>query len=203
MDKTTLKAKAKETKYKAVGFVRDHWKEIVGGAVLIGLGLWLSSLPRDEENESVYEEDYYNFDSNSNVELDEIPGSQSHIQKVPPKRFIGEIDATGSRLKENEKRFLEKFSAQYDRFKGKEQIVEYEYEGWSSDGKYTRHTKTKHRFGDDKMSITIDESYEDDDGQTGSSSSQVELKARNVINYVRANRHREMFNGVRDIVDLL
>lgn len=203
MDMTTLKAKAKETKDQAVGFVRDHWKEIVGGAVLIGFGLWLSSLPRDEENESVYEEDDYNFDSNSNVEIDESRDSQSYIQKDPPKRFIGEIDATGSRLKENEKRFLGEFSAQYDRFKGKEQIVESEYEGWSSDGKYTRHTRTMHRFGDDKMSITIDESYEDDDGQTGSSSSQVELKARPIINYVRENRHREMFNGVRDIVDLL
>ena len=203
MDMTTLKAKAKDTKDQAVGYVRDHWKEIVGSAVLIGLCLWLSLLPRDEENESVYDEEDYNFDSNSYVELDESRDSQSYIQKDPPKRFIGDIDATGSRLKENEKQFLEALSAQSDRFKGKEQTVESEYTGWSSDGKYTRHTKTKHRFGDDNMSITIDESYEDDDGQTGSSSSSVELKARNLINYVKENRHLEMFDDVRDIVDLL
>jgi len=121
----------------------------------------------------------------------------------PPKRAIGEIDTTGSRLKINEKQFLEALSAQSDRFKGKEQTVESKFTDWSSDGKYTRHIKTKHRFGDDNMSITVDESYEDDDGQTGSSSSTVELKARTIINYFRKNRDLEMFNDVRDIVDLL
>lgn len=200
---TTLKAKAKEAKDQTVGFVRVHWKEIVGGVVLIGLGLWLSSQPSDEENESVYGEDDYNFDTNSYVELDESRDSQTYKQTDPPKRSIGEIDATGSRLKRNEKQFLEALSAQPERFKGKEQTVESKFTDWSSDGKYTRHTKTKHRFGDDNMSITVEESYEDDDGQTGSSSSTVELKARSIINYFRENRDLEMFDDVRDIVDLL
>lgn len=206
MDMTTLKAKAKEKKDQAMGFVRHHWKDIlvVGTVFIIGGVVWyLSSQPSDEENENVYDEDDDKFDSNSYVEIDESRDSQTYIQTDPHKRFIGKIEITGSRLKENEKQFLEEFSAQYNRFKGKAQIIESKSEGWSSDGRYTRYTKTKHSFGDDKMSITVEESYEDDDGQTGTSSSTVELKARNFINYVRKNRHREMFDGVRDIVDLL
>lgn len=204
MDTITMKAKAKETKDQAVDFVRHHWKEILlWSAISAGTVWYLSSQRNDEENKYVYDKDSHNIDSKTYVEIDESRDSQTNLQKEPPKRFIGEIDATGSRLKRNEKQFLEEFSAQYDRFRGLEQTVESKSGGWSSEGKYTRSTKTKHGFGDDKMGITVDESYKDDDGQTGSHSSPVELKARNIINYVRENRDLEMFDDVRDIVDIL
>lgn len=204
MDRTTLKAKVKEKKDQTVDYVRHHWKELLVIGALSAFFVWsLSSQPSDDENEYEFDEDDDNFDSNSYVEIEENRDSQTYRQMAPPKRFIGEIDATGSRLKGNEKKFLEEFSEQYDRFKGKDQTVVSEEKGWSSDGKYTRKIKTKHSFGDDKMSITVDESYKDDDGQTGSSSSPVELKARNIINYVTENRDLEMFDDVRDIVDPL
>ena len=197
MDMTALKAKAKEMKDQTVDFVRNNWKELLMGTITVVALLYQSS---DDENENAFDEDYDHFDSNSYIETDESRDGQ----KIdPPKRFIGEIDATGSRLKENEKQFLEAFSAQYDRFRGIEQTVESKYTGWSSDGRYTRNTKTKHSFGNDKMSITVDESYKDDDGQTGSSSSPVDLKARKLINYIKENRNLEMFDDVRDIVDPL
>ena len=200
---TTLKAKVKEKMHQTVAYVNNHREEILGvGITLITLGIlaWLATQPSDEENENGYN---YNFDSDSTVEIDKSRDSQTDIQVDPPKRFIGDIDITRSRLKANEKQFLEAFSAQYDRFKGIEQTVESKFTGWSSEGKYTRYTKTNHSFGNDKMSITVDESYEDDDGQTDTRSLPVELKARNIINYVRGNRDLEMFDGVRDIVNLL
>ncbi|MCA9922861.1 MAG: hypothetical protein KC421_10835 [Anaerolineales bacterium] len=204
MDTTTLKKKAKETKDQAVDFVRSHWKEILlWSAITAGTVWYLSSERNDEENIYLYDEDGHNIDSKSYVEIGDSRDSQTNLQKDRPKRFIGGIDATGSRLKKNEKQFLEEFSTQYDRFSGLNQTLESKHDSWCSDGKYTRFTKTKHSFGDDKMSITVDESYKDDDGQTGSSSLPVELKARNVINYVRENRDLKMFDDVRDIVDIL
>ena len=162
--------------------------------------VWLQSQPSDQENEKVYGENDDNFDSTSYVEIDENRDYQTHQQNDPPTRFIGEIDATGSRLKRNEKQFLEELSAQWDTLKGKEQTVESKFTDWSSDGKYTRHTKIRHRFGVDNISITVEESYEDDDGQTGAFSSPVELKARNIINYFKGNRSLKMFDDVRDIL---
>lgn len=196
MDTTTLKAKAKETKDQAMDYVRRHWKEILfWSTVTVGTVWYLSSQRNDEDG--------HNIDSKSYVEIGDSRDSQTNFQKERPKRFIGGIDATGSRLKENEKQFLEEFSTQYDRFSRLNQTVKYEGKSWDSDGWYRYTTKTKHSFGDDKMSITVDESYKDDDGQSRSSSLPVELKARNVINYVRENRDLKMFDDVRDIVDIL
>lgn len=128
--------------------------------------------------------------------------SQSYMQKKTPKKFIGDIDVTGSRFKADEKQFLEQFSTQYDRSKGKKQTIETKSDGWSSDGRYTRYTNTKHSFADGKMGITIDASYKDDDGLSGSNITSME-NGRNIINYVKENRNLEMFGDVRDIVDIL
>jgi hypothetical protein len=69
MDKTTLKAKAKETKDQVVGFVRHHWKDLllVGGAIILSAVAvaCLSSQRSDEENENVFDKDDDNFDSDS------------------------------------------------------------------------------------------------------------------------------------------
>lgn len=204
MDMIILKAKAKGKKDQTVGFVRRHWKDILlWGGIAIAIVLSISKDHSDEEIEIVGDNDDDNFDSNSYVGIDEDRESQTYVPMDTSKRLIGEIDVTGSRLKDNEKQFLEAYSEQYDRFKGKEQTVETKTDGWSSDGRYTRYTKAKHSFGDDKMSITVDNSYKDDDGQTGGSSSYVESKARNIINYFKENKNLEMFDDVRDIVDIL
>ena len=52
------------------------------------------------------------------------------------------------------------------------------------------------------MGITIDVSYKDDDGLSGSNITSME-NGRNIINYVKENRNLEMFGNVRDIVDIL
>ena len=208
MNINTLKAKFKQMQDQVVDFVRNHEEDLkVLGAitlatVVVGVVGVLLSQPGDEESENVYNN---NFDFNSDGEIDESRDSQTDLHKDPPKRSIGGIDITGTRLKANEKQFLEAFSAQYDRFKGLEQTLESKSDGWSSDGRYTRYTRTKHSFGVDKMSITVEVSYEDDeyDYEGSRSSSHVELKARNIINYVRGNSSLKMFDGVRDIVDLL
>jgi hypothetical protein len=208
MDITTIKSKAKEKKDQVVGFMRNHWEDIlivgVSTVLLVGLEVLLN---KDEYNNS-YDDNYlYDEDNEPNptscTETEISQSSQVNLQKDSPKKFIGEIDITGSRLKINEKQFLEVFSEQYDRFKGKEQTIESKTNGWSSDGKYTRWTKTRHSFGDDIMSITVDENFKDDDGLTGSYSTPVELKARNIINYVKEYKELKIFDDVRDIVDLL
>ena len=201
MDTTALKAKVKEKKDKAVEIWHRHWKKILfGTGVVVGLVVAynLSSNDNDEKNG---DEDDGNFDSNSYGELDEGSDSQTCIPRNYPKREIGGIDVTGSRLTEKEKQFLEELSAKYDRFKGKEQTVVRDDVGISSDGKYTSQTKTKFSFAEDKPSINVHMSYEDD-CQAYESTYTID-KGRDIINFVRDNKNLKMFDDVQDTMDIL
>ena len=179
-------------------------KKVVGIVLFVGVFAVIiekcsTSETDDDAGDFMYNIDDECFDTPSNLN-EEYYGQNSEQEK--PQKFIGSINVTGSRLKANEKQFLEEFSERYAEISGKEKTEESKSTGWSSDGKYTRYTHTKHSFEDDKIAITISSSYEDDDGQTGGDKTSLE-NGRDIINYVRENRNSEMFDDIRDVVDIL
>jgi len=186
--------KNKWEQYKALPL----WKRILLFVALVGFVLLLLWLLVSRQNDE--EKDYVGIDYDLDIDINEHLDNQTIVKNLPA-RFIGGIDVTGSKLKENEKQFLREFSEQSNRFIGKEQTKSTSHTGWCSDGKYTRQTETKYIFGED-MSIAIKTSYRDDDGQSGSSCSTL-TNGRDIINFVKENRKSEMFNDVRDIVDIL
>lgn len=211
MDKEP-KEEVKEQGVKAriVGFARRNKKKIIIVAGIVGTALagvaayvWIkSSNDNDEDNDTDcdgYDDDY---DSNSDIEPDAGLDKQPSTPRVYPKRDINGIDVTGSRLMDYEKNFLDNFSTQYDRFKGKEQTIERNDYGISSDGKYTRHNEIKYSFPEDKMGINVNRCYrDDDDGQTGESNETID-NGRDLINFFKENKNLKMFADVQDIVDM-
>ena len=112
------------------------------------------------------------------------------------------IEIGNSRLKNDEVEFLYQFVTQYDRFIGITETIRNSYTGWSSDGKYTRWEKYTYSFEKNEVSIYVEESYHDDDGQ-GGRHDEVINTAREVINWFRDYKHRRPFDSVRDICDLI
>ena len=215
MDTTELEAKDKEPKEEVkekgvkarfVGFVRRNKKKIIiGTGVVVGAiaaYVWIkSSKDSDEDNDN--DCDWYDdsFDSNPYDESDEGLDKQTSTPRIYLKRDINGIDVTGSRFMDYEKQCLEDFSTQYDRFKGKEQTLVRNDDGFSSDGKYTRETTTKYSFLEDDKGINVNISYKDDDGQTGETNYIID-KGRDIINFLKENKNLKMFADVQDIVDM-
>lgn len=206
MDRTALKAKVKEKKDKAVGFFYHHWKGIlIGASAIVGsvVVYKLSSNDNDDKNDIEGDEDEGNFDSSSYGELDGGRDSQTRIPRNYPKREIGGIDVTGKHLTEKEKQFLEEFSANYDRVKGKEQtLVRNDVGNISSEGKYTSQTKTTFSFAEDKPIINVHMSCKNDDGDESESTYRID-NGRDMINFVRDNKKSKMFDEIKDTVDIL
>lgn len=125
-------------------------------------------------------------------------------EKTEKKRLIGEaLDIGSSRLRDNEVEFLYQFVTQYDRFIGISETINSSYDHWSSDGKYTRWKEYTYSFGGNRIDICVEESYHDDDGQSGEYPELIIDKARDVINWFRDHKHRRAFDGVRDICNLI
>lgn len=101
---------------------------------------------------------------------------------------------------EYEKQFLQDFSTQYDRFKGKEQTLVRNDEGNSSDGKYSSQTKITYSFTEDKIGINVNISFQNDDGESDVTNKTL-VKGRDIINF-EENKNLKMFDGVQDIVDM-
>src|SRR5690625_3152040 len=78
---------------------------------------------------------------------------------------IGEhLDVSGARLTDDEALQLADLVDNYENYRGQSETRTSSYDGWSSDGKYTREVTVTHTFTDD-VGIRTDSSYRDDDGQ--------------------------------------
>lgn len=124
-------------------------------------------------------------------------------EKDEKKRLIDRsVELGSSRLRDSEVEFLYQFVTQYARFIGITETLKSCHDGWSSDGKYTRWEEYTYSFGSNEVGICVEESYHDDDGQSGRHD-KVIYNAREVINWFRSNKHRRSFDSVRDICDLI
>ena len=97
------------------------------------------------------------------------------------------IDTSKARLKDDEVDFLCEFIDGYDeKYKGRTHTHRSSYDGWSSDGKYTRKEETTYIFSDD---IGIHEEYSDhdDDGQSGCQSRDIK-DARGILNWFKKHK---------------
>lgn len=110
-----------------------------------------------------------------------------HMDRHEKKRLrdhIGEhLDVSGARLTDDEAVELGEFVDTYNETsKGRDAGTRTtRHDGWSSDGKYTR----KETFTDtfmDVVGIRQDYEYQDDDGQSGSSTTEVR-DARGILNW--------------------
>ncbi|PZO61319.1 MAG: hypothetical protein DI635_14795 [Pseudoxanthomonas suwonensis] len=101
---------------------------------------------------------------------------------------IGEhLDVSRTRMSDDEASTLEEFIDGYDdNYKGRSETRTRSFDGWSSDGKYTRHETYTDTFTDE-VGIRRDYEYKDDDGQTGSSS-QIVKDARGVLDWLKDQR---------------
>ena len=97
---------------------------------------------------------------------------------------IGEhLDVSGARLTDDEALQLADLVDNYENYRGQSETRTSSYDGWSSDGKYTREVTVTHTFTDD-VGIRTDSSYRDDDGQSGESSTETK-DARGILNWLR------------------
>src|SRR5699024_3114920 len=71
---------------------------------------------------------------------------------------------TGARLTDDEPLLLADLVDNNEIYQGQSETRTSSYDGWSSDGKYTREVTVTHTFTDD-VGIRTDSSYRDDDGQ--------------------------------------
>lgn len=98
---------------------------------------------------------------------------------------IGEhLDVSGTRMTDEEAASLGEFVDNYDKeYRGHTETQTTSHTGWSSDGKYTRKETFTETFTDD-MALRYDSSYQDDDGQSGTSSTETK-DARSILNWLR------------------
>ena len=106
-------------------------------------------------------------------------------EKKKLREVIGErLDVSNARLSDDEAGFLHDFIEDYDdKFKGQSRTRQSSYDGWSSDGKYTRTEEYTDTFTDD-VGIREDYQYHDDDGQTGGRSREIK-DARGILNWFK------------------
>lgn len=108
-------------------------------------------------------------------------------EKKRLRQHIGEhLDVSNSRLTDDEAAQLAAFVDNYDEYRGQTETRTSSYDGWSSDGKYTRTVMVADTFTDD-VGIRTDSSYRDDDGQSGESSTETK-DARGILNWLRDHR---------------
>lgn len=102
--------------------------------------------------------------------------------------IIGEhLDVSKTRLTDEDATALNDFIVTYDsEYKGKSTSRSREYDGWSSDGKYTRQEKVTETFTED-IGIRKDYEYRDDDGQAGTNTSVIK-DARGILNWLKGQK---------------
>lgn len=97
------------------------------------------------------------------------------------------LDVSKARLTDDESGFLRDFIDGYDEtYKGQSETRNSSFDGWSSDGKYTRTEEFTDTFTDE-IGIRQDYRYHDDDGQRGESSSEIR-DARGILNWFKDRR---------------
>ena len=97
------------------------------------------------------------------------------------------LDVSGTRMSDEEASFLDNLIENYDSYRGTSQTRRRSHKSFSSDGKYTRTEESTYTFTDD-VGIRHDyKYYDDDDGQTGESSSVIK-DARGVLDWFRNHR---------------
>lgn len=109
-------------------------------------------------------------------------------EKKEKKDFINRfLDIGNSRLKDEEVDFLHEFINNYGKeYKGKSKTKKSSYDGWSSEGKYTRIEEDKYTFTED-VGIRHDHKYHDDDGQRGEYTDLIK-DARGIINWFKKHK---------------
>lgn len=106
-------------------------------------------------------------------------------EKKEKKEHIGKhININNARLKDGEVNTLFDFVNNYDDdYKGKSKTKKRTYDGWSSDGKYTRQEEYTSTFTED-VGIHEEYRYYDDDGQSGGNSTHIK-DARGILNWFK------------------
>jgi hypothetical protein len=108
-------------------------------------------------------------------------------EKKRLREHIGEhLDVSGTRLTDDEAQQLGRFVDSYDDHRGKSETRTTKRQAWSSDGKYVREETYTDTFTDE-VGIRTDYSYQDDDGQSDSSSTEIR-DARGVLNWLKKSR---------------
>lgn len=98
------------------------------------------------------------------------------------------LDVSKTRLTDEEANILSDFIDNYDStYKGKTDTKSRTYDGWSSDGKYTRRESRTETFTDD-IGIREEYEYHDDDGQTGHYTKEIK-DARDILNKLKGWRN--------------
>jgi hypothetical protein len=112
-------------------------------------------------------------------------GPVDRSEKKRLRDHVGEhLDVSGARLTDDEAAFLSDFVDEYDeKYRGRTDSRTTSYDGWSSDGKYTRTETFTDTFTDD-VGIRRHHEYRDDDGQSGTSSNEI-TDARGILNWFR------------------
>ena len=90
--------------------------------------------------------------------------------KIEKKRTIGtHINLGNGRYKDNEVETLYNLATNHEKYNGMTKTVKRRFDGWSSDGKYTREEETIYAFKGSDKGVHIEEKYQyfDDDGQRG------------------------------------
>jgi hypothetical protein len=105
-------------------------------------------------------------------------------EKMRLREHIGKhVDVSGTRLTDDEAQRLAKFIDDYDSHRGQSRTRTWSSDGWSSDGKYTRQHRQTDTFTEE-VGIRQDYSYQDDDGQTDSSFTEI-TDARGILNRLK------------------
>lgn len=100
---------------------------------------------------------------------------------------IGEhLDVEQTRMTDDEAVMLSDFIDDYGDYRGRSHSETHSYDGWCSDGKYTRTETTEYTFTDEP-GVRVDYEYHDDDGQEGSSSSVIS-DARGMLDFLKKHR---------------
>lgn len=199
-----MESKIKEKKDKAGEFLYRNRKKILYATVatVAAVGVYMySTNDCDEEYDIDGNDDDNDLDFNSLEESNIGSDSQTRTPRTYPKRDIGGIDVTGSRFTEYQKNFLENFSNQYDKLKGKTYPTVDTIVGPSSDGKYTCNTSRTYSFAEDKMAINVDIIREYDDGQKDKLSYTIE-NGRDLINFKNEHENFKLFDDLQDTVDI-
>lgn len=105
-------------------------------------------------------------------------------EKMRLREHIGKhVDVSGTRLTDDEAQRLAEFIDDYDSRRGQSHTRRESHDGWSSDGKFTRREEYIDTFTDE-VGIRKDYSYQDDDGQTGSETTEIK-DARGILNWLK------------------
>ena len=82
------------------------------------------------------------------------------------------LDLEHTRLSDDDASLLSDFVDNYDDYRGSSHTRTSSYDGFSSDGKFTRKETTTETFLD-SPGVRVDYSFTDDDGMTGESSHEI------------------------------